>query len=364
MYVNFAERRRRKVSHGGGAATPPTNTAAPVLVLLDQNTLSYSSGAWSGTNPITVVARLFVDNVDVGPATPTMAIQEAWRRKACGIREAATNVAGGPIYALSQEVIAPLPLNDQIQAMLAGTSGFVYDPYDYNTLSLIHNGVDPISGPGDLIGRILSKFGSGPQRQSFQSAAAGRPILQTDRTLLLDGVDDSLGSSSQNFMANNVPAVSLFFRIISAATVLSGYHSVVFAQTAESTGNQNERIGLHIQDGKLVATCRRPDTAAPVILTSPSDLVANGDYTIGADFDFAGASPLARLWINNAVVASIAIPGTPENTSTGNNLRTGLGVRHTTPGKFAGRYGRLFYATQVLTDPQRATVDAWLKEVP
>ncbi len=347
----------------------PANTTPPDLDLSpDNSTLLYTPGVWTGAPAPAITARLFVQGVDTAPAAPSMPVQPEWRGKQCGIREEANSAAGGPVFALSPEVLPPaLPsLDAQVQAILAGTSGFVFDPQDDASLSLIHNGPSPISGPGDPIGRILSRtgFGAGPSRQSFNATVAARPVLQVDRTLLFDGLDDGLATGSQNFMGNNVPAASIFMIIRPLAAALTGYHAILFAQTGEAAGNQNERFGLHLQDGNLVATCRRTDTDAAVTATSPADLVAEQVYVVGMTCDFAGASPILRLWVDDVEVASAPIPGTPGNTSATQNIRTGLGIRHTTPGRFAGGIGRLLYAPLLLTGPQRATVEAWLSDGP
>jgi hypothetical protein len=85
------------VSNGGVVNTPPANTVAPVLsgTFASGQTVTSSSGTWTGTPAPTYAYQWYADGATVDGATSSsLAISDSLRSKALYCRVTATNVAG------------------------------------------------------------------------------------------------------------------------------------------------------------------------------------------------------------------------------------------------------------------------------
>jgi hypothetical protein len=339
---------------------PPAVSSPPDLELSpDGLSLLYTAGAWSGNPAPTITATLNIIGVGTFPATASMLIQPEWRGRNANVSESAINSQGGPIITQTPNLAIPtLPLDQQIEALLAGTQGCVWDPQDLSTLSQSHNTDVPVTAAGQPIGRMRSKYGAGGVRTFQQSSSTARGLLQTDGTILFDGIDDGL---TGGIGTQNLPAATLAALCRPAAAGLSGDDAILFSQV-NGTGSTNERALLRLAAGVPTLTCRRLDADPLTTVAGPDAFVADATRTIMGVMDFAGASPIAGLFVDNVEVGSSPISGTPGNTENTSSGRQGYGTRHTTM-RFAGNLGRVFYAPFLLTPAQRATVDAWLREV-
>jgi hypothetical protein len=222
MFMTLASKRRRL----GAVAPPepPANITAPALTLVGEDTLTYTPGVWEGEPPIVITARLFIDGVDTAPATPSMAIQDAWRERGCSVREAATNIAGGPVFALSQEVRPPAlrPPEEALEALLAGRLGYAVDPRDLATLFQDSTAAEPVTEVGQLIGSVRTKFGAAPY--SFIQATASLQPLYADGVIDPDGVDDMLdmGAAATALFANVIDGYVVCVKLAAAAALTPG----------------------------------------------------------------------------------------------------------------------------------------------
>jgi hypothetical protein len=348
---------------GGGTPMPPVApdcTTPAVLAVINHNTLSYTRGVWTGHPAPTVTAVL---NVVGGPSgivvvPGNITVDDAWRGKNASILESGVNGVDPGFQQVSNTVAVPAAadLDAEIEAMLAGTTGCVFDPQDLSTLSQSHNSDVPVTAQGDQIGRMRSKYGT-TVRNMIQSTAAARGLWQSDGTILFDGVDDNLTSGLN---IQNVPEVTVASWCKPSAAGLTGDDALLFSQVA-GTGSTNERVLLRLANGVPTLTCRRLDADAVTTVPGTVTLAVDTAHVIIGQMDFAGASPLAQLFVDGVSVNDEPISGTPGNIESTASGRSGYGTRHTTM-RFGGKLGRAFYAPFVLTPEQFAIVEAWLEE--
>jgi hypothetical protein len=345
---------------GGAApppAEPPSNTQLPTLVLSsDNDTLTYGAGAWVGNPAPAVVARLFIAGVDTAAATTVMPVQAAWRGKAAQVRETATNTAGGPVPANSANVAIPAPpsLSAQVQAILAGTTGFALDPHDLSTMFQDAAGTIPVTAPDQPVGLIKGKWGTAAQAW-VQSTAAARPVLQADKSMFFDGVDDFL-NDNPNDIFQNVPAMFVCGRLVSLAKAIR-----TFLHLSGNVGGTPRFRFVSQTDGGLSFSTTRSGTTVLSILAPGASLTPGAAQTVTGSVNYAAAG-LARLWIDGVLKASSASGGGDETEDLASSVARLMRFNTATnPG--AGNWGRMVFCPFEPTDDQRATIEQWVKEV-
>jgi hypothetical protein len=363
MFINLAARRRRE---GGAAAPPvdpPVNTSDPTLALSgDNQALLYGAGVWTGTAPLTITARLFVGGVDTAPAAPSMPILPGWRGKSCGIIEAATNPAGGaPVNALSNEVVPPaLPsLDQQVQAILAGRQGTVFDLGDNTTRFQDSAGTSPVTATGQAVQAVRSKWGS--LAYTFSTATtANAPLAEADG-IFFDGVDDVLtgGAGSRSFL-NNAAAVSVGISF-KPSTVGTGNGTLLFL--SRSTGTGINWLDFMRSVSTLRFLSKRSGGDANAIFTSAVGTLAIGQQADALlESDFAGTGRM-ETWLDGSQLAGVDLGGTIGNSDALNSAGTALGAVSAASSRFFGSIRKVFLARFKLTPAEKATVQAWLEEV-
>jgi hypothetical protein len=342
-------------------ADPPVNTKTPTLALSpDNQTLLYGSGIWIGTPPLTITARLFVDDIDTAPAAPSMPVLPAWQGKECGIREAATNAAGGPVYALSPEVLVPVPpsLDAQVQAILAGREGTVFDLGDNATRFTDSAATVPVTANGQAVQAVKSKWGT--LAYTFSTAnVANAPLAEAD-AVLFDGVDDVLlgGVPSRGFL-NNTPAVSVGISF-KPATVGTGNGTLLFL--SRSTGTGINWLDFLRSTSTLRFLSKRSGGDANAIFTSAVGTLAVGQQADALlESDFAGTGRM-ETWLDGNQLAGVDLGGTLGNSEALNSAGTALGAVSAASSRFFGSIRKVFLARFKLTPEEKATVQAWLEE--
>lgn len=335
--------------------TPPDLDLSP-----DNNTLLYTPGVWAGELAPTVTARLFVDGADTAPAVPSMPVQPAWRGKECGVREAATNAAGGPVFALSPEVMPPAPppdLDAEVQAILAGRAGCVFDLTDWSTMTEDNGATIPITQIGQMIGTVSSKWGTLVYRFG-QGTLARRPSVVAGGALF-DGVDDSMvGDLATLSFAADAARLTAGISVTPAA-VGGSRHPLYFSQPA-TTSN---RFDFLINPGANVRGLARrlaADTFGDVI--SPALATANEEHVLFMQADYAQTNQLV-LRIDGAEIGTDSIPGIAgTNADPAQSATATLGSARPGSNPHNGKIKRIFLARFLLTEAERQIVEAWLGE--
>jgi hypothetical protein len=249
-----------------------------------------------------------------------------------------------------------LSLSQQVGKILEGSAGFVLDPLDLTRMWQDSGGTTPVTVAGDPVGRISSNFGSGV-RNFLQSTAGFRPTFDIYGNLVLDGTDDRL-----------VFANTSAFRGVSAATVICSIKpSSLAAQCSPyhfSNGlvASDQRMSAEIETtGAVTLTMRRLDADAAQVMVSAAGVVNTSETAIiSHDVSFSSTGN-ARCWVNGVLVASMTIGGSLGVSENVNSLVANIGSRDTLD-VFPGQIGRVFVAPFLLTDAQRAIVEAWVGE--
>ncbi len=345
-------------------ADPPVNTTTPTLALSpDTQTLLYGSGIWIGTPPLTVTARLFVQGVDTAPAAPSMPVLPAWQGKECGIREEANNAAGGPVYALSQEVLVPVPppaqtLDEQVEALLAGREGTAFDLGDNTTRFTDSAATVPVTANGQAVLAVKSKWGS--LAYTFSTTVVARAPLAEADAVLFDGVDDAIagGIPSRGFL-NNAAAVTVGISF-KPATVGAGTGTPLYLSRVGST-TQNW-LDFMRSEAALRFLSKRTTADVNTIFTSAAGTLAAGQQADALlEADFAGTGRM-ETWLDGNQLAGAALAGTLGNSEAGDSGQTIFGGATASSSLFNGSIRKVFLARFKLTPAEKATVQAWLEE--
>lgn len=356
--------RRHRLSIGGGGPptpNPPNNITLPGLSA-SQTTLTYTPGTWSGSPPINVTARLWVDGVDVAAALPSMQIDDAWRGKPAFVRETAIGQTPGPVIADSATITVPTTsnLDQQVQAILAGTEGFVLDPFDLSTMFQDSAGTIPVTAPGQPVGLIHSKWGN-TMRPFSQVTAASRPSLSDLGHLSYDGVDDRfelatpLPDPSRNAPAmfvcvrgtckNVTPRNPIFGISVPTATQTRFYAFLDNAATPGVTG-------------------RRPDaTTLPTRTFVSARLTLDVPATLSFLADVFSADT-ASVWKDGVASTPVAFAsgavGNFENTDAA-RMRIGVGLANNND-RYTGIMSRMVVLPRAPTPEERLVFEAWVEE--
>lgn len=248
----------------------------------------------------------------------------------------------------------PTPsLSDQVQAILAGSTGGAGDPFDKPTMNQLDTGLgSPVLVATDPIGLIRTKFGTTPY--DFQQANAGsRPAFDGVAGMFFDNADDSFNLPLTLFQ--NVPAAFFSFRFNPSSI---GSDSTIFVSTGGGAG-VHRFDGLLQADGSYRFGGRRMDAdGLSSVLAAPGSIVAGTPYVISQLVDYAGGTITG--WINGVQVASGALAGTPGNSENTASLAASFGRLSST--RLHGYLGRFAFCPFAPTGPQRLTIEAWEAE--
>lgn len=244
-------------------------------------------------------------------------------------------------------------LSQQVEAMLAGTTGFALDPSDLTTMHQDTARTVPVTTAADPVGNIRSKWGT--TAFDIQQATAGaRPAWNGVGGMSFDNADDSL-----NFplaMMRNRAACFVAFRM---RPTTIGSDSTFFASTG--TGGATHRFdGLLQADGSYRFGGRRLDADGfSSGSAAPGTIVADTNYIMSMEIDYAGTGAL-HGWVNGALLVDTVISGTPGNTSDTDSLAATFGRLGST--RFGGLLGKFVFCPFIPTAEQRADVEAWIAE--
>jgi hypothetical protein len=247
-------------------------------------------------------------------------------------------------------------LDAQIQAMLAGTTGFYLDPTDASTKFQDDAGATPWTTDGQQVGRFAAKYGTAPP-VLVQATPGFRPI-GTSRYIEGDGTDDVLQAASAVAL-QNAPYGFLAMRV-RALTLPAGRYVAGFSV---NIGTQ-PRMMAALQPGPVLQLAtRRLDGDATHSDNSTSGEVALGtDYNLCFAFDAAGTGNVS-LRKDGADITSTDFPsirpGTAANFS--NTASTNFSLFTLSGTIFSNaRIGRLFALPFQPSGPQIALIESAL----
>jgi hypothetical protein len=256
-------------------------------------------------------------------------------------------------------VVSGATLDAQVQAILAGREGTVFDLGDNATRFTDSAATVPVTANGQAVLAVKSKWGS--LAYTFSTAnVANAPLAEAD-AVLFDGVDDVLlgGVPSRGFL-NNTPAVSVGISF-KPATVGTGNGTLLFL--SRSTGTGINWLDFLRSTSTLRFLSKRSGGDANAIFTSAVGTLAIGQQADALlESDFAGTGRM-ETWLDGNQLAGVDLGGTLGNSEALNSAGTALGAVSAASSRFLGSIRKLFLARFKLTPAEKATVQAWLEEV-
>lgn len=255
-----------------------------------------------------------------------------------------SNIADGGGY-------VPPSLDDEVEAILAGTAGIALDPFDLSTMFLDTAGSIPAQ-IGSPVARINSKYGDAAQFFSQETVAA-RPALQADG-LLFDGVDDLFSTFSNRGIISDTPAGAWCAAVTKKAAATVGNARILQVSIA---GSASERFSVVVQlNDTLDWIVRRPD-AAGFGRIRQGVLAVDQRRVLLFAADFAGAANLvARM--NGTQVGIVAYPPAG-NTSPATNPTVAIGSA-----AVCALVGRVILMPFLPTPEQVDILEAWVSNGP
>ena len=251
-------------------------------------------------------------------------------------------------------------LSAQVEAILAGTTGFALDRFDTSTLWQDTAATVAVTTPSDPVGRINAKWGAAPPNWQ-QATAAQRPAYVAGG-MTMDGVDDRMETLSLASFTNNIPALFACERITVAS--LAAISTLWFFAHGVNA-NQSRFAATVNVDGSITFSGRRDDAGLGAFaVTSAAGLITAGvPATVAVQADYAG-SGLAKIWLNGTEVGSGSIGGSLGNTDATNplRLRDGCGSGGAGGNFFNGTKRRSVFVPFAVSAGQRASCEGWVAE--
>jgi hypothetical protein len=248
-------------------------------------------------------------------------------------------------------------LDQAVQAMLAGTTGFVFDPSDRSTLWQDTAKTVPVTAAGQAVARMSSKFGAMPF--DIGSDVDTRwPTWDGASALGFNGTSNFLevaGPASLNNFAD-IPALYTIGRYYVATVANQPY---IFTLTADN--------GALTQVQTLEGTRRTAFQAANALVGTGWATGANlpdvPDNKLAIEANYAG-SGVCRYLANGVQMSSRTLGSLANTHNLPHALRIGASGSATTTQLLTGKLGRFVVCPFIPDTAQKATIDQWLDEVP
>jgi hypothetical protein len=240
-----------------------------------------------------------------------------------------------------------------VEALLSGTAGFAFDPSDETTLFQDTAATVPVTAVSDPVARVNTFWGA--SAQSFQQPTAGSRPAWDGTGVAYDGADDLFSGFTNTSLLNNVPG-AFYCERFSTPSFPTTRNLIGFSTTSLT----NPRFLLFVETtGAVSLSARRLDADATTTVTSSAGVItADVAYVISAEVDYAGTG-LSRIWVNGTLVASGAIAGVAGNTSATASARFRKGSAISGAAVYAGWTRRGLAAPFVMSDANRAAIEAW-----
>ena len=175
----------------------------------------------------------------------------------------------------------PLTLSEQVEALLAGTTGFALDPSDTATMWQDTGTATPVTATSDPVGHIRSKWGT-TTYDFIQATGASRPAWDGGSGLSFDGIDDHLEITS-TAMLQDKPAVFVSTR--SRFTAVNSYDLHISTPTAANhrLSSSSDGTGVWAVGSRILDA-----TGTTFVSAAAGTLVAGNTYTLSRQVDYAG----------------------------------------------------------------------------
>jgi hypothetical protein len=246
----------------------------------------------------------------------------------------------------------------QVEALLAGTSGFAIDPTDASTMWLESTKVTQVSAAADPVGCIRTKWGNA-QYDIIQATGASRPAWNGSNCLEGDGSDDQLQISSIPTI-QNAPYAHMSFRFRCISNPAASRWIVGFSAAATT---QPRAVPYFGSSGEFAAQIERTAADATNTKASAASVLSTGvDYLAAMAVDYAGTG-VASARLNGADLTSgtwpSAITGTPANAE---NATSFFKLFAFTGIYFHGRITRGVFLPFQPSAGQLASIEGWIAE--
>jgi hypothetical protein len=352
-------RHRLSIAGGGPPAPPPITGTPPVLgPLSNGDTLNSATtwGTYSGTGTVTTQrqARLNGGTWDPYVGTTVVLAGQTWQLRERVSDDFNTN----QVFLGNSVVVSADSLDDQVQALLAGRTGTVFDLGDNATRFTDQAATIPVTAPGQSVQAVKSKWGTLAYTYSVANVAAA-PLAEAD-ALLFDGVDDYLlGNAAVLGFLNNAPAVTVGITFSPAGVGGGTATAIYFSRGASATQN---RLDLMRSTAALRFLSKRLDADANTTFTSAAGTLTAGQWSSALlESDFAGSGRM-ETWLDGDQLAGAAISGTVGNSEAIGSAQAVLGAAAPTSSRFGGRIRKVFFARFELTPGEKTIVQDWLEE--
>lgn len=247
-------------------------------------------------------------------------------------------------------------LDDQVQAILAGTGGYALDPRDLSTMFQDAAGTIPVTTPGQTVGRIVGKWGIGATAVWSETILTAHPLWDGS-DLIYDGATDLLNGNAETDLPRNAPA--MFFCGLVNLQDFEATRGILGLSVQSAT--QSRFVVTIDPTGQVNIPTRRPD-ATGYNVVFPTLIFPVGVATVLSCLaDVAGAS-MAYAWVNG--VAGTPFPlgaAAPYSDTASGRRRLGANVANS-PNRFFGKFGRQVHCPFVPTESQRLIFEAWVNE--
>ena len=251
---------------------------------------------------------------------------------------------------------AALTLSQQVEAALAGKSGFYLDPTDLSKMWQDSLKTTPVTIPTNPVYVLTSKYGA-TTYDSATTADASRPVYDGS-ALVYDGSDDRMLIQSTAF-GQNAPALAVMAYVKPA--VITGTRSIV--QISANTSTTNRFFLRTNADGSVSFIGRRLDADADTTVTTAAGLITTGTaYVITAVVDEAGTGGVS-IRINGTERATGTLAGTPANTSNTATNRVQFGAVGTGSSFQNGEEGRMILCAFLPSASEIALFESLVSEV-
>lgn len=254
---------------------------------------------------------------------------------------------------------APPTLSEQMAALLLGTNGIALDPTDNATMWLEDTKTTQLTGDGQTVGCIRSKWGT-TQYDFVQSDPTARPLRTGGKFITPDAVNDFLTLDSAFAALQNAPGYFIASRI-NEAVAESGIDGLF--RISSGTVATSQRVDVVTATGRMRTRVRRLD----------ADAVTDNFGTTGGFWDATALTIAFSLDLISGAAIKIrnnvdidtythAGSGNSENTA---SLRVRLfsSLANTAAAFSAKPIGRSVILPFVPSAGQRSTIEAWLTEV-
>lgn len=238
----------------------------------------------------------------------------------------------------------------QVQAILAGTTGFAIDPTDVTTLFQGTDTATPVVSASDPVRRINSKWGTAHVFLAPSDAARG--AWDGTQFITMDGSDDYYEASAASDVFRNAPGYFVAMRRGGSYN----NNGIVAVSTATTT---THRCVVQGSSGRMRTQVRRLDADSTTDDFGAAAAFNGSTWSFEQDLSINGNAVKRK---DNATVDTYTLAGTPANSENTASSRVRLGGLL---GAFfqTGSIGRTVFFPFVPSVAQRDLIEAWLVEV-